>query len=263
MPVELTGPKGTIKVVAFLDEGSKITLLEDEVANIIGLQGTPTNLCLGWIKSKTSNETSKKVNLEINGIGKNNSSFQMKNVWTTTNLHLLPQNMQLKKLKERFPILNDIAIEDYLDSRPRILIGLPHTNLVRPSKVLNLDGCFALHQTSLCNIVFGSNENSTEPTVYRIDVDTLNNIHKQVLEFFTLENLGIKILEPVVSHDDRRAEEILLSTTIKKGLQYETGLLWKSDNFDFRDSYPMALKRLHNMEAKMSKDESLSEWYTT
>ncbi|XP_067619866.1 uncharacterized protein [Eurosta solidaginis] len=40
LPVKLHGPKGCIEVIAFIDEGAKVTLLEEEVANEIGVTGS-------------------------------------------------------------------------------------------------------------------------------------------------------------------------------------------------------------------------------
>ena len=40
------------------------------------------------------------------------------------------------------------------------------------------------------------------------------------MEFFTLENLGVRTLEPVISNKDKRTEEILYSTTKKKDCYY-------------------------------------------
>lgn len=91
---------------------------------------------------------------------------------------------------------------------------------------MNLDKSFAVHRTSFGNIIFGSNEDSSTATVCRIDIDMLNDINKQVLDYFALDNLGVKITKPLVSHDDEREEEILRSTTLRKGLQFET------DQFD-------------------------------
>ena len=39
----------------------------------------------------------------------------MKNVWTTKNLKLSPQNLQYDKFIRKFPILNEIVIDDYFD----------------------------------------------------------------------------------------------------------------------------------------------------
>ncbi|GBP73277.1 hypothetical protein EVAR_54771_1 [Eumeta japonica] len=39
VPVELYGPEGSMKVHALLDEGSTVTLIDEQVANRIGAKG--------------------------------------------------------------------------------------------------------------------------------------------------------------------------------------------------------------------------------
>ena len=77
--------------------------------------------------------------MEISADGENDS-FQMKNVWTTMNLRLSRQNLQLAKFRKSFPIFNEIFIDEYFDDQPKLLIGLPHIRLVRPIRIFNLDG---------------------------------------------------------------------------------------------------------------------------
>lgn len=55
VPMQLRGPSGFVNVIAFVDDGSKISLFEEDVAKQIGLQGPKSNLSLGWIGGKTSN----------------------------------------------------------------------------------------------------------------------------------------------------------------------------------------------------------------
>lgn len=124
-----------------------------------------------------------------------------------------------------------------------MLIGLPHIRLVRPFNVINLDDSFALHQTNLGNVLFGSNEDSTAATVCKIDVEGLDDMHKQITEFFALENFGVQNTNELISHADEIAEQIIYHTTMKIGSQYETGLLWMRDEFDCVDSYRVAMKR--------------------
>lgn len=263
MPVKLNGPKGSVRIMAFIDEGSKISLLEDEVARHLGLTGVSSNLCLGWIGGRTTNESSRKVNMEICGIGNHGNCFDLRNVWTTENLHLPPQTLHLENFKNKFPILEQLKVENYVAATPKLLIGLPHIRLVRPFNVINLDDSFAVHQTNLGNILFGSNENSTKATVCRIGVEYTDDLHQQIAEYFTVENFGVMNTKLLVSHEDEKAEEILQQTTRKSGRQYETGLLWRQDKFDYVDTYTTALKRLNTLEIKLKKDESLFHWYTT
>jgi hypothetical protein len=54
--------------------------------------------------------------------------------------------------------------------------------------------------------------------------------------------------------EEKRAIAIFENTIRKVDNPYETGLLWKSDNFKCPPSYDNALKRLKTIEKKMEKD---------
>ncbi|XP_073827967.1 uncharacterized protein isoform X1 [Musca autumnalis] len=259
LPVRLRGPKGYINIIAFINDGSKISLLEEKVAKQIGLSGPYSNLSLGWIGGKKSSEMSMRIDVEI--ASKNGEYLQMRNVRTTNHLKLPKQSLNIADFKKRFSILENIFIDDYFDVTPKLLIGLPHIRLVRPQNVMDLDENFSVHQTLLGNIVFGSNEESADNMVCVIDVSDYNDIQKQVAEYFSIEGFGMKPVLPVESEEDKRAEAILKNTTVKIGNQYETGLLWRKDDYAFKDTYSVALRRLQGIETKMKKDESLAKWY--
>jgi hypothetical protein len=65
----------------------------------------------------------------------------------------------------------------------------------------------------------------------------------------------------IYSRDDKRAIDILESTTRKVGERYETSLLWKSDNVVLPDNRLMAEKRLHNLESRLDRYPVLKEAY--
>ncbi|XP_067635019.1 uncharacterized protein [Eurosta solidaginis] len=64
--VTLQGKLGSIDTYAFIDEGSACTLIEDELASQLGLDGPKEELCLQWTGEVTQNEAnSKSVALHI------------------------------------------------------------------------------------------------------------------------------------------------------------------------------------------------------
>ncbi|XP_037048988.1 uncharacterized protein LOC119083379, partial [Bradysia coprophila] len=79
-------------------------------------------------------------------------------------------------------------------------------------------------------------------------------------DFFSIENLGVKIPEKVLeSKDVARANHILETTIKKNGNHYEVGLLWKTDDIELPNSYFMAKRRLECVESKMKKDPVLAQ----
>ncbi|XP_058817528.1 uncharacterized protein LOC131680834 [Topomyia yanbarensis] len=61
------------------------------------------------------------------------------------------------------------------------------------------------------------------------------------------------------SEEDQRARRLLEETTRRTASGFETGLLWKTDNPHFPNSYPMAVRRLQSLERKLQKDPELKQ----
>ncbi|XP_055633820.1 uncharacterized protein LOC129774148 [Toxorhynchites rutilus septentrionalis] len=78
-------------------------------------------------------------------------------------------------------------------------------------------------------------------------------------EYFVVEEAGVTVSELFESDEVRRARDLLKKTTVRVDGRFETGLLFKRDDFEPPDSYPMALKRLGGLERRLKKDPSLEQ----
>ncbi|XP_067639370.1 uncharacterized protein [Eurosta solidaginis] len=216
LPVKIKGPKGEINVIAFIDEGAKISLLEEKAADAIGLKGKTDLLRLKWIGNKSMSEQSRQVSFEIGGINEAAPSYQMRGVRTTKKLYLPQQSLNLSEFMQRHEQLRNIPITDYNNVTPRILIGLSHADLIRTSKHVNLDDGFAVHKTMVGWTLFGSNEyRSNDVTVGHVNIDytQLHEINKQMSEYFAAEKFEV-VKSPIVKSEvDIRAENLLQQTT--------------------------------------------------
>ncbi|GBP67850.1 hypothetical protein EVAR_86676_1 [Eumeta japonica] len=165
VPVELYGPEGSMKVHA-PDEGSTVTLIDEQVANRIGAKG-------------------RRETLRVSSVGG-----------------------------------NEITDENRGLSRP---INTVHH--LRPSNASDIE---------------------------------LNDIVKR---HFEIESLGVAPRKP--SHDPEERALVLLdsnSVRLPSG-QFETCLLWKSDNETMPESYDTAMRRLRSIEKKLSKNDNLKHEY--
>lgn len=80
-------------------------------------------------------------------------------------------------------------------------------------------------------------------------------LHDILKSHYALEESVVKVVKE--SAEDQRARSIMERTTKRIGDRYETGLLWKRDEVHLPDSYPMALKRLKQLEKKLEKSPEL------
>ena len=85
-------------------------------------------------------------------------------------------------------------------------------------------------------------------------------LFKLVQDWMKVENLGIASPRKALSENDKRAIEILESTTKIVDDHYQIGLLWKQGAFLPNNRW-LALKQLDHLDRKLSKNPILKEKY--
>lgn len=78
-------------------------------------------------------------------------------------------------------------------------------------------------------------------------------------QFFAVEEVSVTNPNQSLSQDEQRAWDLLQSTTKRVGSRFETGLLWKQDDIELPDSYPLVLRRLRCLEKRMERNPQLKE----
>ena len=123
VPITIRNGSVAMKTFAFLDAGSSLPLIEEDLANKLGLQGRQDPLTMTWTQTLTvEQDTSRRVQLTIaNDQGK---EFLLKEVRTVKNLQLPQQTIDTNRLLALYPFLKGIKIESFTNAYPTILIGL-------------------------------------------------------------------------------------------------------------------------------------------
>ncbi|XP_044317429.1 uncharacterized protein LOC123038042 [Drosophila rhopaloa] len=242
LPVTLYGECKQVDTYALFDEGSSVTMIDDELIRSLDLKGENRQLNIQWFGGKSSSERTKMVSLQISGAGKP-KRHGLRNVFAVPNLNLPMQSLRREDVKTAKAGAR-LPMRPYSNAAPRILIGLDHAHLGIPMKnrSLGTGGPYAA-ATTLGWVVFGPVKG------------------QMVTDYFETENFGVKPAPPVAASGDARALGILNGTTKRVGQRYQTGLLWKDDEVRLPNSYDMALKRLVNIERKMKRDVEFAQAY--
>ncbi|XP_062556741.1 uncharacterized protein LOC134221566 [Armigeres subalbatus] len=268
LPVALSAPSTTIYTYAFLDEGSGATLIDQDLADELQLDGTPSPICLRWTGgTERCEKNSCIVRLQVAGRQKGAEKFTLEDVQTVSELLLPLQNLDIDELRRSYRFLEGLPIASYRNARPRILIGTKHAQLGLTLK--SREGEFGepiATKTRLGWTVCGNLGSGDASSMfhYSFHVCSLNerpndNLHQTMKDYFSLDSLGISSSKPLLSAEDERAEMLLRSLTRFSEGRYETGLLWRYDNVRLPDSRPMALRRHRCLEKRMAKDPNLAE----
>uniref|UniRef100_A0A182NZC8 DUF5641 domain-containing protein n=1 Tax=Anopheles epiroticus TaxID=199890 RepID=A0A182NZC8_9DIPT len=132
VPVTVYGKGATISTFAFLDEGSSMTLVDEDLAQQLGAQGEREPLCIKWTGDTTRTEpSSMRIDLEI-GPATSDKRFSLKAARTVSKLSLPQQTFKMEE--GSWEHLQQLPIQEYEDARPKILIGLDNIRLAVPLK---------------------------------------------------------------------------------------------------------------------------------
>lgn len=267
--VKLFGPSGEMTVTALFDEGSQSTMIDDTLANELGLQGTLSPVTYRWTAQITKHHPdSKIVNCQVAELSSTSQRYDLCQVRTIKNLALPSQDFVIKDIVQRYPQIDSERLKSVHGCTPRLLVGSDHAHLIIPRTLysyhlngLQLTRCRLgwtingpiipkpSHQEMSLNVMVASIQSSDE------------TLEKLVEEQYKVDNFGIVNHGAVMSKDDRRAVEIMERTLKKVNDRYEIGLPYRYENIKFPPSKAAAMKRLEKIEEKMDADEKFAESY--
>lgn len=262
VPVKLYGSnQKVVDTFALLDDGSSLTLMEDYIADELGLIGPSKPLCLQWTNDKKRMEVNSKcVDLSISGCQAESTRFDLWNVHTVKNLALPQQSLNMETLRKDFPYLCSIPANSYQNAKPTILIGLDHPRFSVASKARYM-GEFdpVAINTRLGWIVFGTKPRTSGSILHICDChESLEKLDKSVKEFVAIDTLGTKNITPI-SELDKKAIKIMEHSLVFDGEKYCCDLLWRYEENRLPASYEMAFKRLNCLQKRLEKESGLRE----
>nr|XP_036678396.1 uncharacterized protein LOC118879593 [Drosophila suzukii] len=263
LPVTLYGAGRQVDTYALLDEGSSVTMIDDELRRDLGVRGVHRQLNIQWFGGRASREPSNVVSLEISGAG-NSTRHALRNVYSVSSLSLPMQTLGRRDVQGVHKDAR-LPMKPYINVVPKLLIGLDHGHLELPLRTRRFarEGPYAA-ATELGWVVFGpvSGQSTTpSPRSCLLAVSMDDTMEKMVEDYFEMESFGVKLAPQVAGSDDARAQRILEDTTVKVGRRYQTGLLWKDDYAVLPRSYEMAHRLLINVEKKLKRNGQLALEY--
>ncbi|XP_075157654.1 uncharacterized protein LOC142230919 [Haematobia irritans] len=266
IPVRLYGSNRTVEIYAFIDDGANVSMIDEEVKNLLGLKGKKDVLEIQWINRQVSRESVEIVDITISGRGPDCERYNMKNVYSTDKIDLPLQKFDNKITKVECPF------SSYNTVKPKMIISLAHAFLTVPIETPKMRSPSEPIETKtrLGWLVYGPVEENIKKDFVSCHLRPLNTfdepdkfekLESLMKEYFGIETFGIRHTEPTISPNDKRALELLRQTVKKEGDRFEAGLLWRNEFERFPNTYAMAFNRLKLVEKKMGKDAQYAEEY--
>ncbi|XP_055605754.1 uncharacterized protein LOC129753928 [Uranotaenia lowii] len=262
IPVILHYGRTTIKTTAFLDDGSSATLVEQSLADELGVVGQKEPLTITWTADVSRvEENSMRMNLKISSCD-DNELWCLNGTRTVNELKLPKQSMCFEDLIEKHAHLRGLPIQSYSGTRPGLLIGLNNLHLMAPleTKMGDIGDPIAV-RSKLGWAIYGPvgrQHSHNDSEFFGVHVEVSNEeLHDLIKLQYTLEEATVSVVRE--SPEDVRARQILEKTTIRVGDRFETGLLWNTDDPKFPDNYHMAARRAKQLEHRLLKTPELFE----
>lgn len=241
-------------------------MVEKDIFDDLGLDGSPEELTLPWTKGVSRHEDSMRTTLTVSGVYKG-KCHMLKNVYTVKNLELPEQTINFAELKNLYPHLRGLPLSDLVNTKPKLLVGLDQAKfLLGHSQRHGKDEEPCAVKALLGWIVFGKSAPTLEVSsleapklsMHHLFPDAIKSeeeLHEIVRSHFTTEDFGVMAPKgDLVSREDGQAVDIMERSLKFVDGRYEIGLLWKADAIKLPDSYPMAMRRLIGLEKSLRKN---------
>ena len=224
VPVTLFNGEMTVQTNAMLDSGSDSTLIRNDVAVKLGLDGTDKSLQVSNILSNSKKINSEVVNFEISSNTTEKKTI-IKNAWAVNNLNIPIQKRNVNELKRKYKHLRDLDIATLNRKDVTVLIGMdvPLLHLHHDARVGKDDEPIAV-LTELGWVVCGNKRNNSNGRfINHIHIETDDvQINKTLEKFWQIDSYPtLPSLHPnLLTVDENRAITILNSTTKKTGSHF-------------------------------------------
>lgn len=270
IPVILYFENKSINTYAFLDDGSEVTLIEEELALELGTVGIESSLCLRYTANQSRHEPSSRlISLQISGTQRD-KRYTLPDLRTVEELALPSQTISRNEIVKKYSYLKNVPFPEMYEARPRILIGLNYAKLKMSLEVVvgeddSIENPIAA-RTPLGWLVYGQNQDiksSYYVQHHKFEICPCNlekdeDLHQLFKEYSSVDSFGVSASAKCPeSKEIEKAKRIMEDTTIRRDGRFETGLLWRYDNFQVPDSFSMAIKRLECTENKLRKTPDL------
>ena len=257
----------THRCVAYLDEGSAISLVDEQLIQELELhKGERTSLKMKTL-SGLSEQTSFKVDLHIVSV-KDGRRYSLTDVYTTSSLSIDGQAVRMTKLEQQFPEIGSLEIPDFTE-RPKILIGVDHIDLIATRQLRRVGGANGplLQRTKLGWTLTGKVimttclQDSTPVNFAGVDHDPpFDQMDALVRSTWKTECFGTKYKDSVPrSREDRLAMSILRNEVFHDGERWVAPLLRRSREEELPRSRDMAERTAISFEKRLDRATATHE----
>ena len=257
LQLDIVAPNGQRKTVsAILDTGAQTTFITEEIADSIGLIGSPLSLTIHTLGAMSKKNCSK-VEFQIDLL---NEKLDVKAIAVP---HITTAT-EAVSLNKKWSHLNGLTLNtQYPKGKTKVdlLIGLDYYDqIVTGEKIVGNTGEPSALKTKLGWIVYGPLEKTDNLKVFTTEIEETT---QKDLDILWKQDV-IANSDVTISQEEQEALDHYKKTTIydEKNKFYTVRLPFKDENVLLPDNYAVAFRRMTSNEYRMEKDPHLKEKFT-
>ncbi|XP_028413990.1 uncharacterized protein LOC114536852 [Dendronephthya gigantea] len=273
VPVKVQNAQGEeVNTFALLDPCSEATLIREDLANKLGLEGPMKSLSIGTVVSNGECCSSRLVDFTISPAASAIpfTEIRVDQAWTVPHLNVPSRHQRVSPNGAAFSYLDGLDFPNVSSCDIALLIGanIPEALIALEVRRGPENQPLAI-RTALGWTLLGSkaefkerNEHFTAANVNFVSISD-ENLHRRVEEFWRTESFGCSFEGKIPqSMEDQNAIRTLEATTKYTGERYEVGMLWRCENPVLPYNRVLAETSFRNLEKKFQKDPELATAYT-
>ena len=250
-----------VETFAIADTGSTATWIDKDFSQHHGLKGVPTTLNINGIHG-TDTMDSELVTITVGGVRGRAMPTKIE-AYVHPNLQVGAASYNVVALKRKFKNLRCFSNEEMDLNKVKILLGQNAFSLIRPVQYREgrENEPWAVKTPlgwTLSGPIDKPDDDDESAYFARSEEQELS---AQVQNWWAIESYGSTVDVTSRSKEDKRAIEILESTTKHDGDRYEVGMLWSEDHADLPNNYGAAMGQFKSLEVRLNKDSHLKARY--
>lgn len=128
----------SLETYAVLDDRSERTILLNEAARRLDLQGEIEDLALRTVRQDVHTIHGRSVSFSIAPFSHPDRSYPVKGAFTAKELALVQHTYPISDLQRRYHHLRDLPLHDIHEAQPLVLIGSDYPHLITPVEPVRL-----------------------------------------------------------------------------------------------------------------------------
>ena len=263
------------RIRALLDPGSQVTLINEEVAREMRMEGPLQPLHLTTVHGADSvGRRVRKVNFRLSSLD-GNTNIHVECAYAIRRLCLSQNRVDVASLKREWSHLAGIEFNEDETVPVEALIGMdvvasheildlrkPSRRSNGPRAILTPFGWCIVGPTHVPNSNARNSDTAQLQVGHISHLSAERSLHEIGEYHFSIDSMGVKRDVPKpISAEDARALEILNTTTEHIGDRYQVGLMWKTPAITLPDNQLVALRRFYNLEQRFKKDPEFARNY--